>query len=250
MAMDHNTTGEGDSTPAGTLAGTQPANSSSSRTAASVAPALFGGHRGGGKKRADGLPAGSEEAKAADREKNRLRMQRTREAKRSAAVPAPLPAASAMAVATAVPDPGATLGGGESALSDPSPGVAGPLVVPWSVRLLEKPARLITRIIDRLRVGSLRKKLEAAPLPVEVKKEVAHDLEWKDQAKADFATCLADCAVIELNKRRVPGSDCAHWINLTICGGELALAHFDVVERLDKLIAATNTNEFKDKASA
>ena len=46
----------------------------------SAPPYLYGGHRGGNKRRKDGLCAGSPEAIAADREKDRLRKKRSRAA--------------------------------------------------------------------------------------------------------------------------------------------------------------------------
>lgn len=239
MASSQDTPGAAASNPADTVAASQPPNASTGRPAAAVPPSLFGGHRGGGKKRADGLAAGSPEALAADREKNRLRMAEKRAAQKATPLPAVLQAGPAVATVAPLPDSAPPLGAGEPAVLGVAPGVAGPLVVPWTVKLLEKPARLVTRILDRLRVASLRKKIDASPLPPELKKEVAADLEWKQQAREDFAMCLADCAQIELNKRRVPGSDNAHWINLSICGGELALAHIEVCERLDKLIESS-----------
>lgn len=56
---------------------------------------LFGGHRGGGKKRADGLPAGSPEAIAADKEKNRLRMAQKRAETKVSPLPPALPGGGA-----------------------------------------------------------------------------------------------------------------------------------------------------------
>jgi len=57
---------------------------------AKVTAPLFGGYRGG-RKRKDGLVPGSPEALAADREKDRLRKERQREREGAAAEPPPLP---------------------------------------------------------------------------------------------------------------------------------------------------------------
>jgi hypothetical protein len=209
------------------------------------APALFGGHRGGGKKRADGLPAGSEAAKAADRAKNAERMR----AKRAAALPAALPSAGSLASPAPPADSGAAVAGDSGALSVAAAGLAGHLVVPWSCRLLEKPAKLLTRILDRLRSGSLFNRIDASPLPAEIKAEIKRDIPWKDAARDDFAVCLADCATIELNKRRVNGADNAHWLNLALAGGELGLAHVDLCNRIDKLVEESQKAEGGDRKS-
>ncbi len=208
-----------------------------SASAAGSVP-LFGGHRGGGKKRADGLPAGSPEALAADRKKNAERMAEKRAAQKTAALPAPLPSATAGGMPPASPagdSPGALAGG-----ASPLPAAAGgPVVpfVPWTQRLLEKPARLLTRILDRIRQADIFKRLDKVNLPVAVKDEIKKDAEWKDSAKEDFAASLADCAAIELNKRAVNAQN-AHWINLGMSAGELALAHFALCDRIDKLAIA------------
>ena len=128
-------------------------------------------------------------------------------------------------------------------------GIAGAVVVPWSIHLLEKPAKLLTRILDRIRTGQIFKKLDKTNLPVEIKAEIKRDAAWKDAARDDFAICLADCATKELNKRRVPGSENAHWINLGLAGGELALAHVDLCARIDKLVESEQQKSEPQKAA-
>lgn len=198
---------------------------------------LFGGHRGGGKKRADGLKAGSPEAKAADLKKDAERKRLDRLKKMGTPLPSPLPSAVA-AVPNAVP----ALAAGASHLGGPvahpaiAPPALGPAVVPWNQRLLEKPAKLLTKILDRVRCWTLMKKINKLQLTPSQEKEIASDLRWKDETISDFSTALSECATIELNKRRVGGSENAHWINLAMCGGELALAHVQTLERLEKLV--------------
>jgi hypothetical protein len=203
---------------------------------ASQSVPLFGGHRGGGKKRADGLPAGSPEAIAADRKKDALRQAANRAKKNGAALPATLPAAVA-----AVQTPSAPVAVGASPVPGPVAGVAvaaAPLFVPWSQKLLEKPARLLTKIADRLRCWSLMKKVRKLGLTSEQEKEIASDLKWKDDVVADFNLALAECATVELNKYQVSGAAHSHWINLAMCGGEMALVHVQTLERLEKMVAA------------
>ena len=120
--------------------------------------------------------------------------------------------------------------------------------VPWTQRLLEKPARLLSRILDRLRKDSIFKRLDKSSLPVAVKEEVKRDAEFKAAALDDFAASLAECVAIEMNKRGVT-SEHAHVVNVVMSGGELALAHYTLLERLDKLILAAQAAE-RAKAEA
>lgn len=213
-------------------------------TAAGQSVPLFGGHRGGGKKRKDGLPAGSPEAKEADRKKDRERKVESRSAKKSAALPPPLPG-----VLASNKNPAAPLAGSSSALPVSLPGVAGaaaPLFVAWSQKLLERPAKLVTKIADRVRCWSLMKKIRQLGLTPDQEKEIAADLKWRDDVTADFNSALAECATIELNKRRVPGSENSHWLNLAMCGGEMALVHVQTLERIEKMVAANGGGAKKE----
>jgi hypothetical protein len=212
-------------------------------SAAGKSVPLFGGHRGGGKKRADGLPAGSPEALEADRKKDRDRKNAANAAKRVAALPPALPAALAPLQNAAAP-----LADGAAPVPGVVAGVAGaaaaaPLFIPWSQKLLEKPAKLLTKIIDRCRCWTLMKKVRQCGLTPEQEKEIAADLKWKDEVVADFNLALAECAVQELNKRRVPGAQNSHWVNLAMCGGEMAMAHMQALDRLEKMLLAKKGHE-------
>lgn len=202
-----------------------------------VAP--FGGHKGGGKKRADGLIAGSEEAKSADREKNRLRMQNNRAAQRAADLPPPLPSAS-----PANSNPSDALAANPS----PVPAVAGnpvdaaaPVVpvtfVAWTVATLLRPIKLLTKICDRIRLSSLMVRVRKLGLTKDQEKEVEADFAYKAEAVADFNNALANCATVELNKRRVPGAEHSHWLDVLISGGELVSCHLTAVDKLEKMVA-------------
>lgn len=124
----------------------------------------------------------------------------------------------------------------------PLPTVAAGPVVPWTQRLLEKPARLLTRILDRLRQTAIFKRLDKTNLPAALKEEIKRDAEWKDAAREDFAAALAECAAIEMNKRAVSAQN-AHWMNLGMSTGELALAHFALCDRIDKLVLVALAEE-------
>lgn len=111
----------------------------------------------------------------------------------------------------------------------------GTVFVPWTARLLERPAKLLTKIIDRARLWQLSRKVKALNLGADAEKKVLADFEWKDSAMADFNNSLAIVAEIELNKRQVGGSENSHLINLGLSAGELALAHFMALQTLEKM---------------
>ena len=198
---------------------------------ATVSQTLFGGKRGG-KARADGLVPGSAAAKEADRKKDAERKSAARAATK-AANPPPLPAATAPAGGQPYPaaDVVNSAGGVPDALVNP--------VVPWTTKLLAKPARLVTRILERVKKWDIVRRLDKSRLSVEVKRELIKDLDWADEAKEDFATALAECAAIELNQRGVSAAN-QHWYNLAISGGELVLSHFQLADRIEKAILAAN----------
>lgn len=198
----------------------------------------FGGHRGGGKKRLDGLPAGSAAAIAVDKEKDRLRKNLANAAKRGTPLPPPLPGVAAPSANAAAP-----LAGDSNAVPGVVAAVAGvagaaPLFVPWGQKLLEKPARLLTKIADRLRVWSLMKHIRKIGLTPEEEKEIEAELKYKDEVLADFNAALAEAATIELNKRNVAGAQHSHWVNLSMTGGELVLLHLQSLDRIEKLVLA------------
>ena len=116
--------------------------------------------------------------------------------------------------------------------------MAAPLFVPWSQKLIEKPARLLTKIADRLRVWSLMKHVRRLQLTPEEEKEIAADLRYKDEVLNDFNLALAEAATVELNKRNTPGAANSHWINLSMTGGELVLLHLQSLDRIEKLVLA------------
>ena len=223
--------------------------------AVSVAPALFGGHRGGGKKRGDGLVAGSPEAKAADLAADARRKRGERAAKKGAALPPPLPGVAASSTGAGVP-----LVAGQPAVPGVVAGVAGvalnrlnvagvaPMFVPWSTRVLEKPARLLTKIIDRVRVWSLTNKIRTLELDPKDEKEILADLAWKESAVADFNAALAEAATVELNKRTVPGAANSHWLALIMSSGELLHAHTEALNRIESLVL--KKTEMFDRALA
>ena len=210
-------------------------------------PVLFGGHKGGGKKRADGLVAGSEEAKAVDREKNRVRMADKRAAQKASSLPPAL-----ARPADAAPNASVPLAAGEPPLAPAVAGAAGvlgmaaaPTFVAWTQKMLERPTRLFTRIVDRFRTGALMRRIHKLGLPKDVESEAEKRMRYKEDQIADFNSALSNCMVIELNKRRVPGAEHSHWLELGMTGGELINCHLDTVDWLEKQILAKAEAEKK-----
>ena len=211
---------------------------------ASQPPAAFGGHRGGGKKRLDGLPAGSPEAIEADKAKDRERKRLANEKKKVASLPPPLPGISPPAVNAA---PAVVAG---ASVVPAVAASAAPLFVPWSQKLLEKPARLLTKIGDRFRCWSLARKIRRLNLDAEAEKEILSDLAYKEEVTADFSAALAECATVELNKRRIGGAENSHWVNLAMTGGELVAVHLQSLDRLEKMLLEKQKAEKQKAAEA
>ena len=68
-----------------------------------------------------------------------------------------------------------------------------------------------------------------------MKDEIAEDIAWSESAKKDFAEALSNAAAEELNRRNI-GAGKSHLLTLAIAGGELAVAHFAVGDRIHKAI--------------
>ncbi|HEV2692083.1 MAG TPA: hypothetical protein VG347_04235 [Verrucomicrobiae bacterium] len=233
----------------------------------------FGGHTGGGKKREDGLIAGSEAAAKVDRENNALRMFINRQAEkpspdfqtefnarlqnilpvhrqkfierakevlsRAPSQPSPLPSAAATAGNAPVAVPvgqSPVLGAVVDIGGSPAP-VLAPTFIAWTEKMIARPVKLFTKILDRFRVGKLMERVRKLGFSKDVEKEAEQKLAFKQAAVDDFNAALTNCAVIELNKRRVPGAEHSHWLELGMTGGELLNCHMDMVDWLEEKIA-------------
>jgi hypothetical protein len=255
-----------------------------SAVATAKPPAAFGGHRGGGKKRADGLVAGSPEAEKVDAENDAFRNWIKRSDKSNpvewesdfnrrlqvihpahrhkyaekfttvktalATLPPPLPglkapsANAAASLAAGQPAvPGAVAGPASGATGAPSL-----TFVAWTARMLERPVKLLTKICDRVRVGSLMARVRKLGLPKEVQDEAEKRMRYKDEQIADFNAALSNCVVIELNKRQVSGAEHSHLLELGFSFGELVSCHMDTVDWLEKQILAKAEAEQKTAA--
>lgn len=125
-----------------------------------------------------------------------------------------------------------------------------PTFVAWTAKMLERPTKLFTRIVDRLRVGALMERVRKLKLSKDVEAEAEKRMRYKDEQIADFNAALTNCATIELNKRTVPGAQHSHWLELAMTGGELVNCHLDTVDWLEKQIIAKAEAEKQSAAAA
>ena len=205
-------------------------------TAADSSPSLFGGHRGGGKKRQDGLIAGTAAAKEADRKADAARKAAARALQKGKTLPAPLPSATASnqdTVAPAAGNPDPVL----SAPIDPIlPSGAAPMFVPWQQRLLKKPAELIAKIADRARIFWRTKQVKRLHLSPDGEKDLLSKMRYKEGVLDDWSSALSEAVTIELNKRRVGGAEQSHWLTLAISTGELVAAEIENSRAIEALV--------------
>ena len=104
--------------------------------------------------------------------------------------------------------------------------------------MLQKPAALVTRIVDRFRKRALNRRLDrlSGILTPDELREVKKDLEWEDKAVADFNDALAEVSALGLNEAGID-SKYSPFVNLTLAAGELGNAHLSALDRLEKLLA-------------
>lgn len=104
--------------------------------------------------------------------------------------------------------------------------------------MLERPAKLLVRIGDRLRIAALVKRLDASPVPAPVREEVKKSLALADNLKAELGTAVGNAVAIELNKRNVGGAQHSHWLDVAMLSAEALNAHLDTMAKIDELILA------------
>ena len=100
--------------------------------------------------------------------------------------------------------------------------------------MLARPVKLLTKIIDRVRCAKLMEKIRGLGFDKETEREAEQRIAYKQTQLEDFNAALTNCAVIELNKRRAPGAQHSHWLELAMAGGELVNCHLDTVEFLER----------------
>ena len=115
----------------------------------------------------------------------------------------------------------------------------------WSEKILGRPIKLLTRIVDRFRVGKLMERIRRLGLDKADEVEAEKRIAYKQQQVDDFNAALTNCAVVELNKRRAPGAEHGHWLELAMTTGELVNCHLDNVDWLEKKLLEKAEREKK-----
>ncbi len=100
--------------------------------------------------------------------------------------------------------------------------------------MLERPVKLLSKIVDRFRVGRLMERIRKLGLDKADEAEAEKRIRYKEEQLNDFNAALTNCAVVELNKRRAPGAEHSHWLALAMTTGELVNCHMDNVDWLEK----------------
>ena len=121
------------------------------------------------------------------------------------------------------------------------------MFVAWTEKIIARPVKLLTKIVDRVRCSALMKRIRKLSLNPDQVKEIEGDIKFKQEALDDFNAALANCVTVELNKRRVAGAAQSHWLDVVMTGGELVAVHLSTVDKLEKMILE---NEAKKQASA
>lgn len=188
---------------------------------------LFGGFRGG-RRRKDGLAPGSPEALAADREKDRLRKERVRV--KLAAVPAPLPSA-----APGAPGPGPEVGGGP----DDGSGFDAASPVPWDSSSLAPLFSQIIPAAESLATGQIVSRAIKAKLPAQAVREIEAECKWAEPAKKALEIEGPRLAAKWLNKTGVSAENQPEVVCLSALA-VIGVSHFKLLQRLDKLVALAN----------
>ena len=189
----------------------------------------FGGNRGG-KKRADGLPPGSPQAIAADKEKDRVRKQTLRDEAAKLAQPPALPSAiPGQANPTATPSPGGVAG------ADP----ASPPTIPWEPEIIKKFTDNLIEVAEAGRVQQITGKAREARIPERVVKEISEDAHYPAVAKASLQISAPRVTAKWLNKAGV-SAEYADELAFVTSLGAILIQGRKLSQKLDKLIELAN----------
>ncbi len=121
------------------------------------------------------------------------------------------------------------------------------MFVAWTEKVLARPIKLLTKIVDRFRCAALMLRVRKLGLTPPQEKEIEAEIKYKQEVVDDFNAALTTCVTVELNKRRVSGAEHSHWLDVVMTGGELVLTHLGTVDKLEKMIA---DNAAKNAADA
>jgi hypothetical protein len=188
----------------------------------------FGGNRGG-KKRHDGLPPGSIQAKEADRKRDAERKRQDREEKRRLAEPPPLP--------SAVAPPGNTNGAAPGVEGANGVGPSAPLAAPiqWQPEMLREFTDEIVNAIEQSRVAKFSALMREGGLPDLLVKRVAQDSHYPAGSKRAVQIATPRVACKWLNKAGL-SAEYADEVALVTALGSILIQGRKLQSQLESLI--------------
>ena len=201
---------------------------------ASTSVPLFGGFRGG-RKRKDGLKPGSPEANQADRDTDAKRKRDRRAELATAATPPPLPAAVAPLGGSPVVPAVPPVPGQAPVLAVETPALA----LAWEAKDLFPVTENGVPILEEFASRQIVSKARRARLPAIVVTEIERDCKWPDKSKRMLSETSGALAAKYLNKSGI-SAEYKVEVNFSIAVLNIAASHMAVLKRLDKLIAAAN----------
>jgi hypothetical protein len=202
---------------------------------------LFGGLRGG-RKRKDGKIPGSPEALEADRAKDAERKRLARERDRLAnpeIIPAAIPASA--------PQSNPPAQNNSPAKADSLGVVAGVEnfeTVAWLAKDVEPLVNELVELTEELCQTAINTRCKKAKLPIEIAREIEHDARWATRAKAMIKQGGADLFAQLMNKSQIPLA-IRPYIMITIGSLQIAIGQMKILKRLDLLILAANQKPTK-----
>jgi hypothetical protein len=197
---------------------------------------LFGGYRGG-RKRKDGLKPGSPEALQADRDANAKRMREKRAADSAAKLPAPLPAATPPTIAPMLDKTLPPAGGEVAGLA--APGLPVVALIQWQAGDLLPVTEAGVPLIEQMLGRSIVRKARRARIPDEIISEIEKDVAWPKASREMLIKTSDALAAKYLNKAGL-SAEYKVEVNFGVAVLNIGALHMAVLKRLDKLIAASN----------
>jgi hypothetical protein len=207
----------------------QPDLVAASPSAAKTAP-LFGGLRGGNKRK-DGLIPGTPEAREADLAKDRARKAAAKAERKGQ--PPPLPSVGK-------DDPAAPTSQAPGAV----PPVEGAPVAPWEAEMLRPVFEELIPIAEEVTIHQLTAKAAKARLSGDLIKEIESDAKWNPVARKGLELSAPEVTAEVLNDLGIDSKNKAKVVLATSIGAIVA-GHVKLLRRLDKIIALNNVPTVK-----
>jgi hypothetical protein len=219
----------GDAKPLPSASSTGPkataADSPGAPSSARSSVPIFGGHRGG-RKRKDGLKPGSQAAHEADKERDAERKRLERAEAADLRDPPPLPAGPGPMAPQAISVAG--MPGADAFAPD--------IVVKWHAKDVEKLVAQFIALTEELCTKSVTTRCQKANLPEEVASKITNDVAWAQSAKDMIEEGGSELAAKYLNESQI-SPEIKPFILIAIGTLQIAINHQQVLKRLDAIIS-------------